>query len=368
VLGHVHSENDKRFALDAVNDERLRAWISRQRKRMTTESALIRKTTRGLTAPVAFELSDGCGGQCPFCFLSSGKLKNVFKYTQDNATLWLEALEAVRDVIGDALSSGICYYATEPFDNPDYEMFLSDFKRVSGCFPQTTTAYGDKDIERTKRFISMLGEEALRVAALRMSVVSLKQLRRIHDAFTADELAYVELLLNNPESTNSYSNAGRARLLNAKHVNVSSGCVTGFIINMPNKTVTLAAPYPPDDKYPTGMKVYESMSFVNGADLKGVLLSLIEKWMPQLLPCDTALCLSPGVGLRRDGDYIVLTANGGSRVISAYDNLHECLTAVEAGTTVNEAFERLQIDDGKRGMLLDKLNFLYGLGYFEEAL
>ena len=80
-----------------------------------------------------FELADGCSGNCLFCCLLDAKsLSAYFCYTPKNQLLWQEILHNTREVLGEIAGSSICYFGTEPFDNPDYEKFITDLGD-SGC-------------------------------------------------------------------------------------------------------------------------------------------------------------------------------------------------------------------------------------------
>jgi len=361
-LEFVHNVTDKRYDLESIKNARFREWAARRRKRNLFESRVVRRTSRGLTSSVAFELSDGCSGNCPFCCFAAKPLESVFEYTGENAKQWREILSATKDVIGDSLASGVCYFATEPFDNPDYERFISDFHDISGVFPQTTTAAALRDIGRTRRFMSMLGFDNLKYAALRMSVTALSQLKRIHAEFTPEELACVELLLNNPESIVNYGRSGRAANLEIDgkgFLNVSSNCVSGFIVNLPRKTITLAEPHIPNEAYPLGMKIYAETSFSDSGSYKSELLRLINEFMPESMPLDKALVLNRNVTVRRKGEYAVLEADGCNRLISVDDEFFACLEAFTDGASVNSL--------SKNGKITEKIKFLYDLGYLSEV-
>jgi hypothetical protein len=56
------------------------------------------------------------------------------------------------------------------------------------------------NVKRIKHLMKQLGMEELKKAKLRFSIVSLKQLKAIYKNYTKEELAYIELLMNNKES------------------------------------------------------------------------------------------------------------------------------------------------------------------------
>ena len=83
-------------------------------------------------------------------------LKRIFELwamDADSHAAYLAGPARAHAIVGDAAGRGLCYYATEPLDNPDYECFLVDFHAEFGRVPQTTTAAATRDIERTRRLL-----------------------------------------------------------------------------------------------------------------------------------------------------------------------------------------------------------------------
>jgi hypothetical protein len=65
-------------------------------------------------------------------------LTNLHRYTGQRAGAW-----------------EFLYWATDPFDNPDWESFCLDFCDVFGRFPLTTTAQAMRDPARTHAFMGV---------------------------------------------------------------------------------------------------------------------------------------------------------------------------------------------------------------------
>ncbi|MCG8454935.1 MAG: hypothetical protein MI919_01540, partial [Holophagales bacterium] len=173
--------------------------------------------------------------------------------------------------------------------------------------PLTTTALALRDVERTRRILRMLMEDESGVH--RFSVLTLKMLNRIHEEFTPEELARVELVLLNKESQIVKANAGRFREKAAKKPQLrtheenkmpldrdlldqwqeyagpsSIACVSGLLINLVEKTVKLVTPCKASDRWPLGYIVFEEGIFQTPEDLRELVLSWVEKSMKTRLP------------------------------------------------------------------------------------
>jgi radical SAM family RiPP maturation amino acid epimerase len=211
-------QHRRRLRSDVVPaDPRLRAWRDRMISRCVGELGPAR-AEQIVHAPAAFELSKGCTVGCWFCGVAAPKFEHTWRYTEENGQLWRDCLGVVAEVYGIAARRGFLYWATDPLDNPDYEHFLTDFYDVFGVCPQTTTAQGQKDIERTRRVLQLA--HSLNSPVDRFSIIALNSLYRIHEGFTPEELLRVECVPQNKESAAAgrvrKSNAGRARKFAAK--------------------------------------------------------------------------------------------------------------------------------------------------------
>lgn len=305
-----------------------RAWRERQINRI----ALHAYSTPGeqdstLThSPVCFELTQGCSVGCWFCSLAAAPLSGVFTYTGENARLWCKVLEVVREIIGPAAGHGICYWATEPFDNPDYERLCEDFERVLGAFPQTTTALPLQDLERTRSLLER--SDGATGMGPRFSILSLGVLNRVHEAFSAADLADVELILQNREANLVKCASGRfrehirrtpeawdrerakmqgvleaagretdAQALDAYLAARTTACVSGFLFNMVERTIRLVSPCLPDDRHPLGFITFDEGRFSDAAEARALMERMIEARMPPALREKDRVLLGTGMSL-----------------------------------------------------------------------
>ncbi len=269
-------------------------WRKRQITRCQGE---LRLSAASVVHPVvAFELSDGCSVGCWFCGISADKFKGYWPY-EANRKLWREILGHTVSFFGAAAATGFCYWATDPCDNPDYPAFIDDFYHATGTVPQTTTAAPLKDVALTRRVLEL--SNTYRTTVNRFSVLNKKGVRRIHEAFTADELLGVELVLQNREATSLKANAGRARLRAAGKSDeladdhTTLACVTGFLVKLPAGLVQLVTPCRSSDETPDGYYIHAERRFSDGATFAKALRDLQEFMTLQIGMDDT-------LALRRD--------------------------------------------------------------------
>lgn len=264
-------------------DPRLRDWRDRQVLRCRREMPDLAHFM--LHLPVVFELSLGCSVGCPFCALSAGRLQKVFRHTEDNAALWRDVLARLHALMGDVAGTGACYYATEPLDNPDYELFLADYYDEFGCVPQTTTAAATRDLNRTRELLRWGQMTYLHFD--RLSLLSKEEGDLIHAAFTAEELLYTDLIPQFPDSPIcSLKKAGR-NIRSEQGVSGTVACASGFIVNMAERSVRLVTPTIADEEHPTGEIEYEKASFTDGASLEEVVCAMIDRHMHQTISLAT---------------------------------------------------------------------------------
>lgn len=267
--------------------ERFHAW--RQRQMVRTTSQLGFAKSHGIVHPLAaFELSKGCSVGCWFCGVSAPRLGDLFTYTDHNRGLWRDICAIWREEIGESAEQAFLYWATDPMDNPDYEKFCCDFHELCGAFPQTTTALPLRDVARTKRLLQLSEERGCLLN--RFSLLTLKILQRVHEEFSAEEMAFVELVLQIRKETESKAVAGRAMekaLKQGQEVETSTiACVSGFLINMVEGSIKLISPCPASAEHPLGYRIYAQGSFSSAEEFRRHLLSMLAKLSVTVGPDD----------------------------------------------------------------------------------
>lgn len=332
-------------------------------------------------APFAIELSEGCSVGCWFCGVSAEKRKSDFLYTEQNARLWQECLEILREVIGPAAGQGFCYWATDPLDNPDYEKFCVDFSRILGRFPQTTTAQAHKHIDRVRKLLKLSRSSGGIID--RFSVLTLAHFKILVDAFTPEELLYTEFVTQNMEASSMQSNSGRARKsarIKKKaefngyepafwdEVPGTIACVSGFLINMVKKTVRLITPVPCDDRWPNGYWIFEEGTFTDALSFRDLTSGMIERHMPTSLRASTPVRLRRDIRLSLTKTGCKLSDYGSSTEFPAGEGFeYICQALKEGGVTAGEIAVRAEDDYGiPASRAMDILNDFLSRGFLDE--
>lgn len=323
-----------------------RAW--RERQMLRCYSHLGPKAELLVHAPFCIELGKGCSVGCWFCAVSAAKLGEQLAYTPANKTWWRDCLEALREVFGTAASAGYCYWGNDPLDNPDYESFLVDFHEVLGSFPQTTTAQADRHVDRVK---ALLQEAEKRGGLLeRFSVLTLGQWNRIHEAFSASEMAFVECVPQNKEALDaSKVVAGRVLELERKQVTAGKAaptpgdatstiaCVSGFYMNMVDRRVQLITPCNASERWPLGYWVLNEGQFEDARSLRALLLRLGRESLRSTLRAGDVLRFRQDLKVEsRGAGFFLATRYRTDRVQfpPAMQGLHSRL--IEGNSTVGE--------------------------------
>lgn len=288
---------------------RFHAWRQRQIRRCDVE---LGPDARFNPYPMAaFELSVGCSVGCPFCGFSAEKLAAIFRYTPSSARLWREVLEQTRDLFGAAAQTATCYHATEPSDNPNYLTLIRDFECVVGRLPDTTTAVPLKDLTFTRALLELGGRH--RIGGNRFSILSLGILDRIHRTFTPEELFNVELVLQNREALGAKVRAGRAREGRGPARVQAAGdcepephftiaCVTGFVVNMVERSIRLVSPTRASNRWPLGYRIHGERKFETAREYRTGIEELIAAHMPDELRTTEMLRFRDDLGYARQGE------------------------------------------------------------------
>ena len=175
---------------------------------------------------------------------------------------------------------------------------MDDFFDVFGIVPQLTTAASMRKPERTRKYLFDALKKERRVH--RFSVLSLDILHKIFETFTMEELVCVELLPQFAEApSNLFAKAGRARESELAHVEDDGGntiaCISGFIVNIAERSIRLVTPCGSSDTNPTGEIIVVKESFADLEDFKRVLVGMIDRYMQPEFSKEQPLYLRPGI-------------------------------------------------------------------------
>ena len=303
-------------------------WRDRQSGRCTME--LGAKFTALIHAPFIYEIADGCSVGCKFCGLNAGRLKSVFRYNEENAKLFNEVIRVVSEVVGRDAGAGTMYFATEPLDNPDYELFLEDYLKVFRFTPQITTAASTRNIARMHKLLETLNER--QDVIYRFSVTSLEMFETIMANFTPEELVLVELLPQFDEAPgNGFVKSGRQAERPDKKENPEDEteygdticCASGFKLNFCRKEISLITPTWASKDHPTGEFYLDKATFTDADDLKQIMLGMIRKHMLNIIgPKDRIMVRkSVTVSIDDNGKMIISSGRGSEYRLPANQNM-----------------------------------------------
>jgi len=292
-----------------------KAWRERQINRCFGQLGA-QKGDSLVHACLAVELCAGCSVGCWFCGISALKLEGVWPYTDENARLWRGVLRAMRETLGDAAGRGFCYWATDPLDNPDYEKFCTDFSDLLGRFPQTTTAQPMRDPQRFRQLHRLARERGNEID--RFSVLTLGTLKKIFAEYSAEELLFVELVMQMDGAYAGKAYAGKARSKQERWKKATGqepppdeststiACVSGILLRMPERSFELVSPARADERWPNGYRIHARRTFEDADDFRQQLQQVLSA-LPTRLPLDTPLRMRQDIQLD-------LTENGFSAV------------------------------------------------------
>lgn len=321
-------------------------WRDRQVARTSFE---LGTASAGLVHPtVAFELSSGCSVGCWFCGISAKKFGGHFTLADGGAEEWRAILRAVQSILGPGMATGFCYWATDPLDNPEYPKFIDIYEDVCGVVPQTTTAIPLRNIELTRAVLAKW--DSTRQLINRFSVLSTGTLRKIHETFTPEEMLGVELVLQNKKSVGVVKfkagrSAERTHRMEAEGATAERGestrvdeqlaegtiaCVTGFLINILERTVRLVSPTMPSITWPDGYIVFDSSTYSSPSSLRHVMTEMCTRHMPIHLRSHERMSFCEQVKFTPSGDKPAALRSRWARVTSP--DFDEVAALIDAGT------------------------------------
>lgn len=364
---------DWRQRVGKTPSNRFNTWHQRQVNRC--HSQLGKETNQAIIhTTIVFELSKGCSMGCPFCGLAADRLQEVFMYTRENAVFWQDILNIAIECLGTTVGGGFCYWATEPSDNPDYLRFLDDFGQATGVFPQTTTAAPLRNLAWTRKLLQFRRKHTTVVD--RFSILSTNILRGVHKNFSAEDLLLTSLILQHSDTLSQLmANAGRNRKDfsgSASEESVKThtiACLTGYLVNMVERSVRLISPCPPSERWPLGYRVYAEGNFSNAAELGHFIGKTIEKCMPEQVAQDDILAF------RQDLEFTLFPE--GFQLCSAY-HLHKMAGSphlaqlgrliAQGNLTSSQVIEEIMVQHKDVFALLSSIQSLFDQGLLEDGL
>lgn len=285
-------------------DPRFNAWRKRQVERVNIEFGAAQADS--ISHPIfSFELSKGCSVGCWFCALGAESFRGYYQRTPKNVLLWRNVLSTAVDLFGSAVQTGACYWATEPFDNPNYLDFIQDYLDIVGIVPQTTSAAPMRDLVWTRRLMEM--HKLYPSVPSRFSIVNSRILRDLHANFSPEELLCYELIMQLKGSSYGKARAGKTlrKKLSAespRHKGLqiyeevgSIACMSGYLVNMMDGIIQLVSPSLANERWPLGYRVHASGTFSTANEFGDFIERSISEHMPAGLPPDQAVAYRDGL-------------------------------------------------------------------------
>ena len=351
---------------------KLAAWRRRQiaRCRLQLPTEFYDTIMHG---PFAIELSSGCSAGCWFCAVSAQEFKGHFPHRTEEAALFRGVLNALHELQGTEFArEGVLYWATDPLDNPEYEYFLDDFVREFGRAPTTTTSLAAVDLERTRRLLDRIASHSCWFQ--RFSIVKKRDLRSIMDAFSPEETANVEFL---PafSKLQPLTRSGRALEVAARQdargkeapeqlldQESTCACVTGFLVNMVERTVSLISPHPATPDAPHGYLEFGQRNFTDIGEFERVINELADAVGDPSLDPDDVVGLPHGVRVSYEAPHVLIVHGQSCTLRLQHPAITESLVrSLERPTTCLE-FVSASHDTQGIAAVFDLLNQLHGHG------
>jgi radical SAM family RiPP maturation amino acid epimerase len=244
---------------------------------------------------VAIEMQVGCTVGCYFCAFDAPKLQKVFDYNDEaNRELFRGVAKSLLKHLGWSSGHALLYWSTEPADNPNYVDWMKEYRAVTGASVCTATARADE------QWVSKLINHyrPMRQPWPRISVLTRSIMYKIMKRFTPEEAQDMVLLMQQKDGEEQRAKVpgGRdkmiARLAEYKDLREldvdekpedlfvpqgSIACVSGFLINIIEKTIRLISPCYTTEQYRYGYRVFDEVSFTDAADFERKLANVIER-------------------------------------------------------------------------------------------
>ena len=342
-----------------------------------------RKHAKLVHAPFTIELTKGCTVGCWFCGVDAAKYQGHVEINGQTELIWKQLLTSFRNIAGiNSAQHGFCYWATDPFDHPEYEWFLEHFHDILGYWPQTTTAQVMQHTERMRKlFIHIKDRNAF---VQRFSMVRSGDFDAIHDYFTPEELMMCELIPQYDDRLSPKATAGRVRelVLNRQqnnkpipihynlHATGSIACVSGFLINLVQQSLKIITPCNASERWPLGYRVLAEDTFEGAHDIESVLFRMLDNSLSVSLQAhDRLVPYNDIVFTATETNTLCATKNGYTFSVPNISNASYFAELLQdGGMTVAEICASRSKLEADNLYTLITLNQLYDQGLFDEDI
>jgi radical SAM family RiPP maturation amino acid epimerase len=340
-----------------------------------------RKHAKLVHAPFTIELTKGCTVGCWFCGVDAAKYQGPIEINGQTEKLWKELLISLRNIAGvKSAQHGFCYWATDPFDHPEYEWFLEHFHDILGYWPQTTTAQVMKHAERMRKLLTHI--KSRNAFVQRFSMIRSGDFDAIHDYFSPEELFMCELIPQYDDRLSPKATAGRVRQLvlerqNANkpipiHYNLeatgSIACVSGFLINLAEQSVKIITPCNASERWPLGYRVLAEETLESSSNIEQILLRMLNNSLNDRLQADDRLVAYSGIKFTAtDSNSLCATKNGYTFSLPNISNASHLAELLQGGEMSVAEICAKQSKLGVENLYTSiTLNQLFDQGLFDE--
>jgi len=343
-----------------------------------------RKHAKLVHAPFTVELTHGCTVGCWFCGVDAEKFQGPVEMRPEVKENWRDMLEGFKEICGqESAQHGFCYWATDPLDHPEYEWFLEEFHNVLDYWPQTTTAQVMKHAPRVRKLFETIKSKNAFVQ--RFSMTRSTDLGEIYKFFRPEELFLCELIPQYDDKQSPKATAGRVRDLvlkkrdQDKDVNFhydleatgSIACVSGFLINLVQRSIKLITPCEASDRWPLGYRILGEYTYSYEEKMEDVIRTMLDGCLNDRLAPDDQLKGQRGVvfGADEHGTKLTATSHGYTFNMKNIDNAHQFARLLTEGThTVEEICTAMSSQGATRLQTLINLHQLFEQGIFDEDI
>lgn len=340
-----------------------------------------KKHSKLVHAPFSIELTQGCTVGCWFCGVDAEKFQKPVELSPYTEAVWRKLLETFRSVCGiESAQHGFCYWATDPFDHPEYEWFLEEFHSILGYWPQTTTAQVMKHAPRMRALLEHTKNRNAFVQ--RCSMIRSGDFDAIHEYFSPEELFLCELIPQYDDRLSPKATSGRVRDLVIQrnssqkpiqiHHNLevtgSIACVSGFLINLVQQSLKIITPCNASERWPLGYRVLGESNFSSVDEIDPLIRKMLNTCLNNTLRAEDALTPYRGIVFSsKDDSTLIATKNGYSLSLPGVSYAGEFAEYLQNGSlTVSEICAKRSQRGVDSLYTSITLNQLFDQGIFDE--
>lgn len=246
---------------------------------------------------LAIELALGCSVGCHFCAFDAPKLTQTFDINAPgNRELFRGVSQSLKKHLGWSSGHALLYWSTEPADNPHYIQFMEEYLDVTGSAVCTATARADEEwVSKLLTHYRRLQQPWPRISVLTRSIMY-----KIMKRFTPEESRDMALLMQQKDGEEMRLKVpgGRDKMLarldtyedlrekdgqrRPEDMVVPQGsiaCVSGFLINIIQRSIKVISPCYTTPEYRYGYRVFAEATFTDAEDFDRLMTDLIDRVM-----------------------------------------------------------------------------------------